>query len=900
MVGNFPYTGRALYVRNFENFDMSKTLVIAEKPSVATDLSRVLGGMPGNAKFKKEGPKGDYFENDQYVISSAVGHLVELEMPKAQWKFESLPILPETFGIQPIEKTKDRLNLLKRLMKRKDVELIINACDAGREGELIFHYVKQICGVKKPLKRLWMQSMTNQAIQKAFGQLRDEASTVPLTNAALCRSESDWLVGINGTRAMTAFNSRNGGFRRTPVGRVQTPTLTLMVERENKIRDFVSRTYWEIYGDFDVSSGQYRGRWFNPEHKKDELDPHLKAERLWDKVQAEAIEARCAGKTGTVEEKTKPSKQAPSQLYDLTTLQREASSRFGFSARNSLAIAQALYEKHKVLTYPRTDSKCLPEDYVQQTKDIMQTFSTLGGGSGSFPPELATHAGATLTNDWVKPNKRIFNNAKVSDHFAIIPTGQVPKNLKEQEQKVYDMVTRRFIAVFFPSAEYDLTQRITTIGEDKFRTDGKVLRVPGWLAVYGKQAGQASGKEGELVAIQPGGEDAKTALIEVIEKETKPPPRYSEATLLSAMETAGKLVDDEELRSAMSERGLGTPATRAATIEGLIQDKYVNRENRELMPTQQGMQLIDLLNEIGIQVLCSPEMTGNWEHKLKEMEEGKLDRDSFMADVRKMTIEVVDKAREHAKIAKERVYPALEVPCPVCNSKPLKQDDRTYRCPLEDCKFALWKVVSQRELQPHEAIELLTTKVVGPLTGFRSRWGQLFDATLRLDKEFKVEFITQSDEEVQAERDSLIDANFVCDYPHSGDKNGKIYESPEAYVLDLAVNGDKEFRKVRLKKVQCKVELSPDEAKKFFTEGKTSLIETFISKKGRPFKAFLEMDHEGRRFVNWRFPPRAKKKTANSGSDDPKDPAGAAAAPAKKKRARKKAVARKVAAKKAS
>ena len=876
---------------------MSKTLVIAEKPSVATDLARVLGGMPGNTKFKKEGPKGDYFENDQYVISSAIGHLVELEMPKAQWKFESPPILPESFGIQPIEKTKDRLNLLKRLMKRKDVELIINACDAGREGELIFHYVKEICKDKQPVKRLWMQSMTNQAIHKAFGELRDEESTIPLTNAALCRSESDWLVGINGTRAMTAFNSRNGGFRRTPVGRVQTPTLTLMVEREKKIRDFVSRTYWEVYGDFDVTAGQYRGRWFDPHYKKDDLDPHKKAERMWDKAQADAIHARCDGKTGTVEEKTKPSKQAAPGLYDLTTLQREASSRFGFSARNSLAIAQALYEKHKVLTYPRTDSKCLPEDYIDQTKEIMKTFSGLGSDSGSFPPDLPQHAGTALSNQWIKPNKRIFNDAKVSDHFAIVPTGQVPKNLKEQEQKIYDMVTRRFIAAFFPSAEYDVTQRITRTGEDQFRTDGKVLRVPGWLAVYGKQVGQASGKEGELVPIQQG-EDAKAALIEVLEKETKPPPRYTEATLLSAMETAGKLVDDEELRSAMSERGLGTPATRAATIEGLIQDKYLNRENRELMPTQQGMQLIDLLNEIGIQVLCSPEMTGNWEYKLKEMEEGKLDRPTFMKEVRSMTVQVVDKAREHAKIAKERVYPDLEAPCPVCNSKPLKQDDRTYRCPSEDCDFALWKVISQRELQPHEAIELLTTKVVGPLTGFRSRWGKLFDATLRLDKEFKVEFVTQSDEEVQAERDSLIEANYVCDYPPSGDKNGKIYESPEAYVLDLAVNGDKDFRKVRLKKVQCKVTLSREEAKKFFTEGKTSLIETFISKKGRPFKAFLEMDAEGRRFINWRFPPRAKKKVA--GSDDPKDPADAAAVPAKKKRASKKAVAKKVAAKKAS
>ena len=862
-----------------------KTLVIAEKPSVSNDLQRVLGKQPGMTKFKKE---KDYFENETHVISSAIGHLVELEMPKAQWKFESLPILPDEFGLQPIEKTKDRLSLLKRLMKRKDVETVVNACDAGREGELIFYLVKEICKVKKPVQRLWMQSMTNQAIQDAFGSLREGRDMIPLESAALCRSESDWLVGINGTRAMTAFNSRNGGFQRTPVGRVQTPTLALMVAREKQIRAFESRPYWEVYGDFDVKAGQYRGRWFNPDHKKDPNDPHMRAERIWDEIEAKAIEERCTGKTGTVEEKTKPSKQASPQLYDLTTLQREASSRFGFSAKNTLGIAQALYEKHKVLTYPRTDSRCLPEDYIQQTQQVLSKFSQLDHTSPGFPEDLPKHAGHVVANSLVVPNKRIFNDKKVSDHFAISPTGEVPKNLKEQEMKIYDMVTRRFIAVFFPSAEYAVTQRITTIGQDQFKTDGKILMVPGWLAVYGKKAGVSTGKDGDLVAIEEGGEDAKTAAIEVVFKQTKPPARYGEATLLSAMETAGKLVDDEELRSAMSERGLGTPATRAATIEGLIYDKYVNRVERELMPTQQGIQLIDLLEEMEVQLLCSPELTGNWEYKLKQMEEGHLDRASFMNEIRKLTVEVVDKARKHAQVAKDRVYPDLEVNCPACGQSPLKQDDRTFKCQTEDCEFTLWKNISQRELQPDEAKTLLTEKIVGPLVGFRSRWGQLFDATLRLDKDLKVEFVTQTDEEHQAELDSLVAENFVCEYPPSGDKNGKIYEGPDAYILDLAVHGDKDFRKVRLKKLQCKVELSRDEAKKFFTEGKTSEIDTFISKKGRPFKAFLEMDHEGRRFTNWRFPPRAKKG---------KDEDGGATA-AKKKAAKKKAAKKKAAPKK--
>ncbi len=848
-------------VRNFEKFYM-KTLVIAEKPSVANDLQRVLGKLPGMTKFKKE---KDYFENETHVISSAIGHLVELEMPKAQWKFESLPILPDEFGLQPIEKTKNRLNLLKRLMKRKDVGEIINACDAGREGELIFHYVRQICKVDKPVKRLWMQSMTNQAIQQAFDKLREGREMLNLENAAVCRSESDWLVGINGTRAMTAFNSRNGGFKRTPVGRVQTPTLTLMVDREKEIRAFEPRAYWEIYGDFDVAAGQYRGRWFDPAFKKDPNNAHLKPERLWKQADAEAIESRCRGQEGIVEEKTKPSKQSPPLLYDLTTLQREASSRFGFSAKNSLAIAQALYERYKVLTYPRTDSRYLPEDYVDQAKSVLSGFMGLGQGAEGFPEDLPSHAGMAVARGWIRPNKRIFNNAKVSDHFAIIPTGQVPKNLKEQERKIYDVVTRRFIAAFYPPAEHLLTQRITRIGEDHFKTDGKVLKEPGWMAVYGKKAGASNARDGELVAIQQG-EDAKVAAIEVMAKETKPPPRFSESTLLSAMETAGKLVEDEELRGAMSERGLGTPATRAAIIEGLIYDKYVNRVEKELMPTQQGIQLVDLLNEMGATALCSPEMTGEWEYKLKQMGEGKLDRSTFMKDIRSLTVDVVDRAQRHAEVARERVYPDLPVACPACGTSPLKQDDRTFRCEADDCDFTLWKNISQRELQPDEAIELLTNKMVGPLVGFRSRWGQLFGATLKLDRELKVEFVTQSDEEHQAELDALVPENYVCDYPPSGEKGGKIYEGPNAYILDLAVKGDKEFRKVRLKKEQCKVKLSREEAKKFFTEGRTSEIDKFISKKNRPFKAYLEMDPEGRRFVNWRFPPRAKKTATGDGA----------------------------------
>src|SRR6195256_2040775 len=566
---------------------MSKTLVIAEKPSVASDLARALGG------FKKE---GDHFENDRYIISSAIGHLVglclpsDLEVKRGKWSFANLPIIPDEFELKPIEKTKPRFNMLKRLMKREDVDLLINACDAGREGELIFRYLVKLSGVKKPVKRLWLQSMTAESIRSAFDQLRSDEEMIPLAQAAVCRSESDWLVGINGTRAMTAFNNKTGGFQLTPVGRVQTPTLAILTEREEKIHHFKSRPYFEVFGDFEVKAGEYRGRWFREDFTKDG-DEDTRAERIWDKATADEIKHRCDGKTGVATEERKPTTQAPPLLYDLTSLQRDANGR-GFSAKRTLQIAQQLYERFKVVTYPRTDSRYLPEDYIPTVKSTLSRIEN-------------THARTVLDNNWVKPSKRIFNNAKISDHFAIIPTGTEPHGLDEVQQKIYDMIVRRFISGFFPAAQFEVTTRITRVDKDAFKTDGKIIKDPGWLAVYGREAASEQQGEETLVAISPD-EPAKVLEIEVVPNETKPPARFSEATLLSAMEGAGKLVEDEELREAMQEKGLGTPATRSAIIEGLIWDGYLLREGRELIATAKGMALITLLRGIGITELCSP------------------------------------------------------------------------------------------------------------------------------------------------------------------------------------------------------------------------------------------------------------------------------------------------------
>eukprot|EP01030_Chromulinospumella_sphaerica_P001671 gene1671-1639_t len=567
---------------------MTKTLVIAEKPSVAQDIVRALTPVAG--KFEKH---EDHFENDRYVVTSAVGHLVEIQAPeqfdvkRGKWSFAHLPVIPPYFDLKPVDKTKSRLNAVVKQAKRKDVTELINACDAGREGELIFRLIEQYAGGSKPLgkpvKRLWLQSMTPQAIRDGFDALRSEQQMAGLASAARSRSEADWLVGINGTRAMTAFNSRDGGFFLTTVGRVQTPTLSLVVEREEKIRKFISRDYWEIHATFGAQAGEYPAKWFDPKWKKGE-DVEARADRVWSAAEAQAIANAVRGKQATVTEESKPTTQASPLLFDLTSLQREANGKFGFSAKTTLALAQSLYERHKALTYPRTDSRALPEDYLPVAK---QTFEML---ADSGMRHLAPHALTALNNNYIRPSKRIFDNSKVSDHFAIIPTTQAPSGLSEAEQKLYDLVVRRFMAVFFPSAEYTVTTRISTVAPHSFKTEGKVLVKPGWLAIYGKEAADEveGGKDGDkgqnLVPVKPG-EMVNTLQVDPKGLKTKPPARYSEATLLGAMESAGKQIDDDELREAMQEKGLGTPATRAAIIEGLLTEKYMLREGREIIPT---------------------------------------------------------------------------------------------------------------------------------------------------------------------------------------------------------------------------------------------------------------------------------------------------------------------------
>ena len=825
---------------------MAKKLIIAEKPSVAADIARALGG------FTR---KGDYFESDKYVLSSAVGHLLELVLPEAhdvkrgKWSFKHLPVIPPHFDLAPLEKSEQRLNLLLRLMKRKDVTGLVNACDAGREGELIFRYIAQHARNKKPIERLWLQSMTQQSIREGFAGLRADKEMLPLADAAKSRSEADWLVGINGTRAMTAFNSKEGGFYLTTVGRVQTPTLAILVEREERIRAFTPRDYWEVQARFGAKAGEYPGRWFDPKFKKDD-DAERKAERLWSADDAEAIVAACRGKTGVATEETKPSTQLSPLLYDLTSLQREANGRFGFPARMTLSLAQALYERHKVLTYPRTDSRALPEDYLVTVKNTLEEL----GETRAF----GTFAKQILKQGWVRPNKRVFDNSKISDHFAIIPTLQTPKQLNEAEQKLYDLVVRRFLAVFFPAAEYLQTTRVTRVGEHQFKTEGKVLEKPGWLAVYGR----AGGEENEN--LPPITQDEKVTVREIAAQanQTKPPPRYTEATLLSAMEGAGKLVEDDELREAMEAKGLGTPATRAATIEGLIREQYVHREGRELVPTPKAFSLMFALHMLHIVELGSPELTGEWEHKLKLIEAGKLTREEFMAQISALVKTVVNTIK-HGEIP-DVVYATVPAPCPKCGGK-VQENYRKVQC--QKCDFTLWRVISGREWAPEELAELFTKRFVGPLTGFRSKQGRPFSAGIRLNDELRLEFDFGQGADDEAPPDfSAQQPLGKC--PKCG---SRVFEHGVAYVCEKAIGAGRtcDFRSGRLI-LQQPIERAQME--KLLATGRTDLLTGFVSKKNRKFKAFLVKQPDGK--IGFEFQPRAPK--------EPKEKVAEKQAPAEK------------------
>jgi len=834
---------------------MGKTLIIAEKPSVAGDIAKALGG------FKKV---DDFYESDQYVVSSAVGHLLAIVPPegveaaRGKWTFKHLPVIPPHFDLLPIEKSEPRLKVLKKLIKRADVDALVNACDAGREGELIFRNIVRFTRAKQPIKRLWLQSMTPAAIREGFAQLREDKDMLPLADAAYSRSEADWLVGINGTRAMTAFNSKLGGFFKTTVGRVQTPTLAIVVEREARIRKFVPRDFWEVIGTFDAAAGQYTGRWFDEKFSRPDAkdgDDQLKPERVWDKPKAEAIHDKCLGKPGIVTEESKPSTSLSPLLYDLTSLQRDANSRFGFSAKNTLGLAQSLYERHKVLTYPRTDSRALPEDYIGTVKSALKMLGETG---------YAAFAETILQNNWVHLNKRIFNNAKVSDHFAIIPTTQTPHGLSEPERKLYDLVTRRFLAIFYPAAEFLETNRITRVEGEPFKSAGKVLVNPGWLAVYGKEA--ESDDTPTLTPVKPG-EKVNTSSIEVKPNVTKPPPRHTEATLLSAMEGAGKLVEDDELREAMREKGLGTPATRAAIIEGLIYEDYLHRNGRELQATAKAFSLMELLNGLGIPELTRPELTGDWEFKLRQIQRRQKSRAEFMSEITDMTRHIVERAKKFEEATIPGDFGVLKTPCPKCGGE-VHEKYKQFQCVNEKCDFSVWKTLCSRMFEMEEVEKLITEKQVGPLQNFRSKQGFPFTAVLKLNAGFKIEF-DFGDGQKGENGEAAAPVDFTGKEPlgKCPKCGAQVFDAGMNYLCEKATGPEKTC-KFRTGKIILQQNIEPAQVKKLLAEGKTDLLKGFVSKKNnRKFEAFLVIKDGGTAFE---FAPRERKTRAKGAT--PKEP----------------------------
>src|SRR5918993_6101124 len=704
-----------------------KTLIIAEKPSVARDI---VGALPGSFDEHK-----NFYESDDYVVTFAVGHLLELSDPEdydpawKSWKLDNLPIIPDEFKVRPRDKkSATQLNLIHKLLKRKDVDRVVNACDAGREGELIFTHIYETSETGKPVDRLWINSMTKAAIRDGFEKLRPADQLGPLRDAARSRSEADWLVGMNATRAATTRRGWGAGV--VSLGRVQTPTLAMIVKREPETQAFAPEPYWLVHATFDP---RYEGLWFEGEET-----------RLKDGKRADEIVEKVKHKTGRVEsvERKEQSERAP-LLYDLTSLQRDANRRFGFSARRTLGAAQSLYEGKKAITYPRTNSRFLSGDLAPQLKPTAATLVPIA--------EYADGARYVIALDQL-PLGRVVNDAKVDDHHAIIPT-DIDHDLSSfspDERRIFDLIARRFLAVFHPPARYARTTVITEVEQERFRTRGKVTLEAGWRGVYGleaddpqKQDEDAEG-EGELPELKQG-QEVKCVEAESESKETKPPPRYTEATLLSAMETAGKFVDDEELRDAMKERGLGTPATRAEIIETLIRREYIERAGKDLQPTPKGLGVVTMLEEHPI---TSAELTGDWEKQLRDIEHGNGDRDAFINGIADFTKATVD---EIANLDKEKLRPerAELGLCPRCGAETgeiIRENAKAYGCTSwksreePGCGFVIWKRVAGRTLTPEIARQLLEEgKTREVLSGFRSRAGKPFRARLVLT-DGKVEF----------------------------------------------------------------------------------------------------------------------------------------------------------------
>ena len=698
---------------------MAKTLVLAEKPSVGTDLARVLPG-----PFKKS---PGYLEGPDHVITWAVGHLVQLAEPDAydkkfkSWKMEDLPIVPDKFKHFVDDRSKKQFTIVKKQLGRDDVDAVINACDAGREGELIFALCYEQAKCSKPVERLWLASMTQKAIADAFEHLRPSSELEPLESAARARQEADWIVGMNATRAAT-IRLRSSFDGAVSLGRVQTPTLAILARREEEIKAHIPVPYWQVNARFSTEAGvEYSGLLIAPD-----------GDRLPAEEPALAVVADCKTGEGTIVRlETRERRDKAPLLFDLTSLQREASSRYGFTARRTLSAAQKLYEQHKSLSYPRTNSRYLTGDMVPEIRPIAELV-------GRTSPEYS--AAAKFVDGLSElPLGRVVNDAKVGDHHAIIPTNaeiHPIARFTEDERKIYDLVARRFLAVFHPESVAENTTLETGVAGHRFRTRGRVLVVPGWRGIDGES------KSDELLPKLSEGDVVGVVDVESERKETKPPQRYSDGKLLEAMETAGKDVDDEEAREAMKESGIGTPATRAGIIETLISRGYLERDGRALVCTEKGTNVIRLLGE---SPLTSPALTGSWEARLEKIAKGEEQRDAFIGDIAlfaKETVGMLDEVLKDVRIPRANLGP-----CPICGND-LMENRKGYSCWAKDdpgCGFVIWKAKAGKTLNAQIVKELIRTgHTAKQVTGFKSRAGRNFRAKLGLfqneEGKWRVEF----------------------------------------------------------------------------------------------------------------------------------------------------------------
>ena len=780
-----------------------KWLVIAEKPSVAADIAKALGG------FEK---KSDHYESDRYCVSWAVGHLVELLSPEEidvkykRWLLQDLPILPEKFEYKPKEGQKDRLEHIKALARRKETQGFINACDAGREGELIFREVVDYSGEQKPIRRLWLQSMTKDAILTGFKTLKDGKEFDPLGDAARCRAESDWLIGMNGTRAITRrLRPKAAKGSSWSVGRVQTPTLALVVKRETEILRHRPEVFWSVEGRFSTASHEYSGQWFDPHFKRAEQSDEDSAirereDRIFSKEVMEKIMADIqANKAKAVASETrKESKEIAPQLFDLTTLQREANRKFGMSASRTLQAAQRLYEKHKVLTYPRTDSKYLPEDYEEHCHGMLDKLVSLSGSLGSSAKKIKKSG---LLN-----KARIFNNKMISDHFAIIPTGEFSDKLEGDDSRIYDLVLKRFLAAFMSHAVWAKVERITVVGAQSFRTRVQDLQEPGWREAYGLDTEEES-KLPKLDENNPNGKANVQVLgHEVTENATRPAPRLSEAKLLSLMEHCGKTVVDENFAEALSNKGIGTPATRADIIENLIIKEYMQRAGRALKATPKGIRLIDVLSRVPVTGLASVELTGEMEHDLKEVEKGGKKRSEFMKNMREYAAEIVEKAKSFEYDAIYEKENALGE-CPRCKKGQVREAFWAYKCDsglgkntqrtttkgadgvTDKCEFIIWKDKNQRYIDRSLVADVLKHKKFGPIE-FQTNAGNPYEAFVTVNENG---FFLLDDNGVPIETKSLATAEVLREEEVSLTSLGfpaRLVETEIAYLCEFRVSGE--------------------------------------------------------------------------------------------------------------